>query len=110
VRDVVAVLPQASVAVNVLVCERKHPLLTTPPVDEVTVGVPQPSVAEAEPSAPLIVALDGLQASANGLPVAVIDGAVTSSVQVAVRDVADVLPQKSVAVNVLVCERKHPLL
>jgi len=37
-------------------------------------------------------------------------GAVTSSIHVTVRDVVDVLVQKSVAVNVLVCERLHPVL
>ena len=59
VRDVVEVLRQASVAVNVLVCERLHPLLTTAPSDEVIVGAPQASVAVAVPSEPS--GLDGLQ-------------------------------------------------
>ena len=45
---------------------------------EVTVGVPQASVAEAVPNAPLIVAVDGLQPSASALPVAEIEGGVTS--------------------------------
>jgi len=112
VRDVVAVLPQASVAVNVLVCEREHPLLCTPPVLEVTVGVPQASVALAAPRAASIAAELGLQPKTPfvGVPVAVITGAVISNVHVAVRDVVAVLPQASVAVNVLVCERKQPLL
>jgi len=112
VRDVVAVLPQASVAVNVLVCDRKHPLLWTLAVLEVTVGVPHASVAPAEPSAASIAAEVGLQPSCPlaGVPVATIVGAVTSSVHVAVRDVVAVFPQTSVAVNVLTCVRKHPLL
>ena len=102
--DVVDVLPQASVAVKVLVCERKHPLFMTPPVDDVTVGVPHASVAVAAPNAASIAAEVGLHPKAPlaGVAVAVITGAVISSVQVAVRDVVDVLPQKSIAVNVLV--------
>ena len=80
-------------------------------MDEVTVGVPTLSVADAVPRAASIAAEDGLQARAPlaGVPVAVIVGAVISSVHVAVRDVVDVLVQASVAVNVLVCERRHPL-
>ena len=55
VRDAVEVLPQASVAVNVLVCERVQPSLeTVPSLGADTVGVPQPSVAVAVPKAPLI--------------------------------------------------------
>ena len=110
VLDVVAVLPQASVAVNVLVCDLLHPLVTIAPSVDVTVGVLQPSVAVAVPSAPLIVAVDGLHPSANAFPVAVIVGAVTSSVHVAVREVVAALPQPSVAVNVLVWLRVHPAL
>jgi hypothetical protein len=57
-----------------------------------------------------MTAVEGLQPRVKLFPVAVIVGAVRSAVHVAVLDVVDVLPQKSVAVNVLVCERKHPLL
>ena len=110
VRDVVAVLPQASVAVNVLVCERAQPSLDMLPSVEVTVGDPQASVAVAVPRAALITAVDGLQPALKLLPVAVMLGAVKSSVHVAVRDAVEILPQASVAVNVLVCEREHPLL
>jgi hypothetical protein len=78
VLDVVAVLPQASVAVNVLVWERLHPLLETEPLEKVTVGVPQPSVAVAEPRAPLIEADDGLQPAFKLFPVAVMVGGVLS--------------------------------
>jgi hypothetical protein len=112
VLDVTAVFPQASVAVNVLVCEREHPLLEIEPSEEVTVAVPQASVAVALPRAALIAAPDGLQPSVPfvGVPVAVIVGAVASTVQVAVLDAAAVLPQASIAVHVLVWEREHPLL
>jgi len=105
------VLPQASVAVKVLVCDRRHPLLCKgPSTGADTVALPHPSVADAEPSAPSIVAADGLHPSARLLPDAVIVGAVISTVHATVRNVVDVLPHKSVAVNVLVCDRKQPLL
>src|SRR5688500_1793045 len=54
VLDAVEVLPQKSLAVNVLVCERLHPLLLTLPSLVDTVGTPQASVAVAVPSALLI--------------------------------------------------------
>ena len=87
-------------------------MLVTAPVDAVTVGVPQASVAVALPKAASIAAVVGLHPSAPlaGVPVAVIVGAVTSTVHVAVLDAVAVLPHASVAVNVLVCERKQPLL
>jgi hypothetical protein len=110
VRDTVAVLPQPSVAVNVLVCERKHPPLVTPPSVALTVVEPQASVAVAEPNAASMFAEVGLHPRLKVLPVAVIVGAVTSTVHVAMREVVDVFPQASVAVNVLACERKQPLL
>jgi len=52
----------------------------------------------------------GLQPRAVAVPVATSVGAVTSTVQVAVREAVAVLLQASVAVNVRVCERTHPLL
>ena len=63
-REIVAVLPQASVAVNVLVLVRRQLLLwSAPSTPAFTEGVPpQPSVAVAEPSAAEI--LVGLQPSA----------------------------------------------
>ena len=57
------VLPQASVATNVLVCMRRHPSLIILPVDDVTVGVPHASVAVAAPSAASIAAELGLHPS-----------------------------------------------
>jgi hypothetical protein len=52
VLETVAVLLQASLAVNVLVRERSQALLTTEPSDEVIVTAPHPSVAVAVPSEP----------------------------------------------------------
>ena len=54
----VDVLLQTSIAVNVLVNERPHPVLTIEPSDELIVGAPQASVAVAVPSEP--AGLDGL--------------------------------------------------
>jgi len=50
----VAVLPQASTAVNVLVCEEEQLVFCTVPSVKLIVGVAQPSVAVAEPSAAVI--------------------------------------------------------
>ena len=63
----VAVLPQASVAINVLVCDLLHDVLTIGPSLDDTVGVPQASVAVAEPSAALIAAAEGLQPGGSGV-------------------------------------------
>jgi hypothetical protein len=102
VLEVEEVLPHASVAVHVLVWLLAHPLLTTAPSVEVSVGVPHASVAVAVPSAALISDAVGLHNKVNADPVAVIVGGVVSSVQVAVLDADEVLPHPSVAVHVLV--------
>ena len=60
VLEVVAVLLQPSFAVNVLVSERSQTLLTTKPSDEVTVSVPQASLAVAVPNAAVIADDKGL--------------------------------------------------
>src|SRR4030095_4529775 len=110
VRDAVEVFPQASIALNVLVCEREQPSLVTLPSLEVTVGLPHASVAEAVPNAPFISPADGVHPSVNEPPPVVRVGAVTSAVHVAVRDAVEVFPQASIALNVLVCEREQPSL
>ena len=69
---------------------------------DVIVALPQPSVAEAVPSAALMSAVDGLQASVVVVPLVVITGGILSAVQVTVLDTVAVLPQASVALNVLV--------
>ena len=61
-----------------------HVPLTTPS-KEVTVGVPQLSVAVALPSAASICAAVGLHPKARVVPVAVMTGSVVSTVQVTVR-------------------------
>ena len=93
----VAVLPQASVAVNVLVTV--YSLAQVPGVVaslEVIVTVPQASVAVGVPNAWSQRTLDGYCAGTE-----VNTGAVLSSTVITCEAVA-VLPQASVAVNVLV--------
>jgi hypothetical protein len=69
------VLPQASLAVNVLVCVCVHVPVTGPSVND-TVGAPQASVAVAVPRAASISEAEGLQPKVVVVPVAVIDGGV----------------------------------
>ena len=110
VRDAVVLLPQASTAVNVLVCVRSQPLLPILPSLCVTVGLLHPSVADADPSAILMAVDVGLQPNGTLANEPENTGAVKSEVQLAVRATVDVLPQPSVAKNVLVCEKLHPLV
>ena len=53
VRDVVDELLQASIAINVLVIDRPHPVVTVGPSEEVIVIAPHASVAVAVPSEPV---------------------------------------------------------
>jgi hypothetical protein len=98
----VEVLPQPSLAVNVLFCVRVHPSLDTDPSVELTVGTLHPSVAVAVPSALFISPAAGLHPSDVAVPPVVNTGGVRSAIHVTVRDAVDVLPQKSLAVHVLV--------
>jgi hypothetical protein len=109
VLEALAKFPQASIEVNVLVCERLHPLKTTAPVVVTSVGAAHPSNAEAIPSAALISSGSGLQPRFPD-PLMVNTGGVLSVNQFTVLDAVDILPQASMAVNVLVCERSHPLI
>ena len=77
-------------------------MLLTLPSLEVTVGVPHASVAVAVPSEALMSPADGLHPSVNDPPPVVNTGGVTSAIHVTVRDAVAVLPQASLAVNVLV--------
>ena len=110
VLDAEAVLPHASVALNVLVSERAQPDDPTDPSLAVAVNSPlQSSLAVAPPNATSIVAEDGLHPSAvDNVHEGVITGGVISNVQVTVRDADAVLPHASVALNVLVSERAQP--
>jgi hypothetical protein len=69
---------------------------------EVIVGIPQASVADAPGIDPNGSAAAETQPRSIGVFALVKTGGVTSAVQVTVREAVDVLPQKSLAVNVLV--------
>ena len=102
VRDAVEELPQASTAVNVLVCERSQPALLILLLVKDTVGVPQASVAVAVPKARSIAEAEGLQPRDKLFPEGLIVGAVLSSAHVAILVAVEELPQPSIAVNLLV--------
>ena len=70
----------------------------------------QPSVAVAVPRAASIVGGFGLPQINKVVPVAVMVGAVASTVHETERVAVDVLPHPSVAIHDLVCEREQPLL
>ena len=105
---VVAVLPHASITINVLVCDSVHPTVETVPSLCVIVGAPHASVAVAEPNAVFIADRVGLQPRVVLLYVPVNTGDVTSLVHVTVLEAVDVLLQASVAVKVLVCDLVQP--
>jgi hypothetical protein len=104
--DVAAELPHASVAVNVLVCVRVHPVPAIEPSTAVTVGVPQLSVAVALPNAALISAVLGLQGA--GVCVTVIVGGVASTVLVSCCVTVLKLPHTSVTLYVLILVSVQP--
>ena len=72
------VFPHPSVAVNVLVCERAQPSLSTFASLEVTVDEPHASVDDAVPNAALISDADGLQPNVNVVPPVITSGGVIS--------------------------------
>ena len=100
-----AVFPQPSVAIYVRVCDREHPSGITTPNEEVIPGVPQSSVAVADPGAGTSV---GLQPRFEPGGQKVNTGGVTSTVQVNTCVQVAVFPQPSVAIYVLVCDLKQP--
>jgi hypothetical protein len=103
----VDVFPHPSVAVYVLVCDLRQPLVDIVPRAEVIVGVPQASVAITVPAAGTP---DGLHPRSEPTGHDVIVGGVTSTVQVKTCAQVDVFPHPSVAVYVLVCDLRQPLV
>src|SRR5687767_5235979 len=103
VLEVVAVLPQASTAVNVLTCVTVQVAVVAVASEEVIVTAPHASVAVAVPSAASISLAAGLHPKVLVVPVAVIVGGTWSAVHVTVLEAVAVLPQASTAVNVLTC-------
>ena len=77
---------------------------------DVTDAVLQPSVAVAVPSAAAIAEADGLQPRVVTAPVIVITGGFLSAIHVTVLEVVAVLPQASLAVNVLVCDAEQEVV
>jgi hypothetical protein len=72
--EAVAVLPQASIATKVLVCDALHDVVDTVPSLAVTDAVPQPSEAVAVPRAAAISEAEGLQPRVVTAPVIVMTG------------------------------------
>ena len=110
VEEAVAELPQPSEAVNVLVCDALQEVVTTGPSETITAGVLQAAVAVAEPRAAVISEADGLQPSVATAPVIIIVGGLGTLVHVTVDEAVFVLPQASIAVNVLVLEALHDVV
>ena len=107
---IVALLPQPSTAVNVLVCEEEQLLVDTAPSVNVIVAVLQPSVAVADPRAAVISEVKGLQPSGTSAYDPVNVGGIWSAVHLTVLVTVAVLPQPSTAMNVLVCEAEHEVV
>jgi hypothetical protein len=109
VLEEVALLPQPSTAVNILVWEDEQLVVDTAPSVAVTVTELQASVAVAVPRAASISEADGLHPREVAVPVAVITGGVRSFVHVTVLIAVAELPQPSEAVKVLTCDQVQPL-
>ena len=99
----VAVLPHASVAVYVRVWERLQPFSVIVPSADDIVGTPQLSVANAVPSAGMLVGLQPKSAPAGHD----VNSGFTSSLTLIICVQVAVLPQASVAVHVRVIMLLH---
>src|SRR5215216_276494 len=107
--EAVAVLPQASVTVQVFVTENEQPDPVSVPTTPVAVSpVEQLSVTAAAPNAFAISVAVGLQFKVVGAA-RVITGASVSLVNVTVCEADAELPQASVTVQVFVTENEQPL-
>src|SRR6266516_6686816 len=107
--EVVAVLPHASIAVQVLVTECVHPVPVSAPSTNVAVNpVEQLSLTIAVPNAAAISDDVGLQLTGVDA-VTVMVGACVSLVKLIVCEVVAVLPHASVSVQVLVTACAHPV-
>jgi hypothetical protein len=95
--------------VNVLTCVTTQPAVVAgASLNEILVTAPQPSVADALPSAAVIADEAGLQPSVTGEYDPLNVGGVTSLVQLTDLDIVDELLQASTAVNVLTCVTTQP--
>jgi hypothetical protein len=107
VLDVVALLPQPSMAVNILVLDDEQLDVDIAPSVNVIVVVLQPSLAVAVPSAASISEAEGLQPRVVAVPVAVMTGGIRSLVQLTVLIAVAELPQPSEAMNVLTLRARY---
>jgi hypothetical protein len=98
----VAELPQPSEAIKVLALREVQPLEVTAPSVNVTIGVLQAAVAVAEPSAAVISEAEGLHPRVTEAGIIIMVGGLGALSQLTVLDVVALLPQPSVAVNILV--------
>jgi hypothetical protein len=110
VEEAVALLPQPSEAVKVLVWEAAHAFVVTGPSVKLIAGVPHTAEAVAVPRAALISEADGLHPSVAITPVIVIVGGLGELIQLTVLVTVAELPQPSTATNVLVCEAEHEVV
>ena len=106
----VAELPQPSEAMKVLVCDQVQLLDCTAPSVNVRIGVLHAEVAVADPRAALISEAEGLQPRVTEAGVTIIVGGLGALNQVTVLVIVAVLPQASMAANVLVCEEEQVLV
>src|SRR4026209_1461133 len=95
---------------NVLTCENAQPAELTAPSVNVTIGVLQAAVAVAEPRAAVISEAEGLQPRVTEAGVIIIVGGLGALRHVTVLVIVALLPQPSMAVNVLVCEEEQLLV
>src|SRR5258705_644088 len=84
--------------------------VSTGPSETITAGALQAAVAVAEPRAALISEAEGLQPSVAVVPVIIIAGGLGALVHVTVVEAVAVLPQASMATNVLVLEAEHDVV
>src|SRR6266516_2860852 len=102
--EVVAVLPHASVAVQILVTEWVHPVpVSAPSTKDAVSPVEQLSLIVAVPNAAAMSEEVGLQLTGVDA-VTIMVGACVSLVKLIVCEVVAVLPHASVAVQILVIE------
>lgn len=103
-------LPQESIAMKLLVCARIHPVVTILSFKVVIHTIPQLSSAGgAFPNPSSITSGSGLQPSEIMVSVKLNTGAVVSTNHWIVLKAVSVFPHESVAMNMLLCERMHPL-
>ena len=85
-------------------------MVCTAPSVKVTPGVPHAAEAEAMPKAAVISVEEGLHPRVGTAPVIIIVGGLGALIQFTVLVIVAVLPQASIAVNVLVCDAEQEVV